>query len=132
LVDASGAILGVNTSALTRGVGVTVPNSTVNRVCEELLKRGKVSRGFLGVGLHPVELPGHGAGLIVLSVDPNGSAAKGGVFVGDVIIKMNGEAVSDTDDVQAHLGSESVGKPLPVSVFRGGSFVELQVTPGEK
>jgi S1-C subfamily serine protease len=132
LVDTSGAVLGINTSALTRGVGVTIPNATVNRVCDELLKRGKISRGYLGVGLHPVELPGRGGGLIVLSVEPNGGAAKAGIFVGDVLVKINGEAVRDTDDVQKHLGGESVGKPLAVEIFRGGNTVVLDVVPGER
>jgi S1-C subfamily serine protease len=132
LVDTSGAILGINTSALTRGIGVTIPNATVNRVCDELLQRGKISRGYLGVGLHPVQLPGQGAGLIVLSVEPNGGAAKAGVFVGDVLVKINGEAVRDTDDVQKHLGGESVGKALAVEIFRGGNTVMLQIVPGER
>jgi S1-C subfamily serine protease len=133
LVDTQGAVLGINTSALTRGVGVTIPVATVNRVCDELLKSGKIVRGYLGVGLHQVELPGVGAGLIVLSVEPNGAAAKAGVFVGDVLLTIGGTKVRDTDDVQAHLsGGESVGKPLAVTLVRGGAQVELQVVPGER
>jgi S1-C subfamily serine protease len=132
LVNTEGAILGINTSGLTRGVGVTIPVLTVNRVCDELLKRGKIARGYLGVGLHSVALPGHGAGLIVLSVEANGAAAKAGVFVGDVLIAIRGEAVRDTDDVQTHLAGESIGKALPVTVIRGGAKVELQIVPGER
>jgi S1-C subfamily serine protease len=132
LVDTQGAVLGINTSGLTRGVGVTIPVATVNRVCDELLQRGKVARGYLGVGLHQVELPGSGAGLIVLSVEPNGPAAKSGVFVGDVVLEIDGEKVRDTDDVQSHLAGESVGKPLSVALIRGGARVELRVVPGER
>lgn len=67
LVDVEGRVIGLNTSGLTRGTGVTLPASTLSRVTEELLSRGHVRRGFLGVGLHPVQLPDGSSGLVVLS-----------------------------------------------------------------
>src|SRR5438132_1456185 len=57
LVDVEGRVIGVNTSGLTRGTGVTIPAATVSRVTSELLSRGHVRRGYFGVGLHPVRLP---------------------------------------------------------------------------
>ena len=50
-------MIGVNTSGLTRGTAVTIPASTVSKVVDELLANGGVRRGFLGIGMHPVELP---------------------------------------------------------------------------
>ena len=132
LIDSSGGILGINTSALTRGTGVTVPAETVDRVCDELLKRGKIARGYFGVGLHPVDLPQFGGGVIVLSVEPSGAAAKAGILVGDVFIRIGATPVRNTDEVQAHLTGETVGQPLTVTLVRGGAAMDLQVVPGER
>jgi S1-C subfamily serine protease len=132
LVDVLGRVIGLNTSGLTRGMGVTIPASTVSRVVDELLSRGHVRRGFLGVGLHPVVLPGDRQGLVILSIEPNGPANQAGIVVGDVLLTLAGTPVSDTDAVQSHLGSESVGKPLAAGILRGGTPLNIQVTPAER
>lgn len=132
LVDTQGTVLGINTSGLTRGMGVTVPAATIDRVADELLKRGHIARGYLGVGLHPVQLPDGGAGLIVLSVEKGAPAARAGIYVGDVLVSIEGKPIADTDDVQAHLGTESIGKALNVAVVRGGQRVDVRVTPEDR
>jgi S1-C subfamily serine protease len=132
LVDVEGSVIGLNTSGLTRGSGVTVPASTVSRVVGDLLTSGRVRRGYLGVGLHPVSLPDGRSGLVVLSIEPEGPAAKAGVFVGDVLVALEGQPVADTDDVQSHLGADKVGKPLEAGIVRGGAAMTLSVTPGER
>jgi S1-C subfamily serine protease len=71
-------------------------------------------------------------GLIVVSVEQDGPADKAGVLVGDVIVALDGKPVSSTDDVQAILDPERVGKPIGVAVVRGGSRTDLQVTVGER
>jgi S1-C subfamily serine protease len=132
LVDVEGRLIGLNTSALTRGSGVTIPVSTVSRVVSDLLTQGRVRRGFLGVGLHPVALPDGRTGLIILSVESNGPAAKAGVFVGDVLMALEGQPVTDTDDVQAHLSGDHVGKPVTADFVRGGSPHTLTLIPAER
>src|SRR5262249_1706373 len=66
LVDTTGKVIGLNTAGLTRNWSVTVPRETVDAVIHALLAEGHVARGFLGVGLHPVQLPNGHRGLIVL------------------------------------------------------------------
>jgi S1-C subfamily serine protease len=132
LVDVEGRVIGLNTSGLTRGTGVTVPASTVSRVVEELLSRGHVRRGFIGVGLHPVRLPDGARGLIVLSLEPSGPALRAGVMVGDVLLTLNGEAVIDTDAVQSQLGAESIGKTVVAEIVRGGTRLSVGVVPAER
>jgi len=132
LVDVEGSIIGLNTSGLTRGSAVTIPAVTVTRVVSDLLTRGRVQRGYLGVGLHPVALPDGRKGLVVLSIEPNGPAGKAGIFVGDVLVALEGQPVEDTDDVQTHLGAESVGKALEAAIVRGGTGVKVPLTPGER
>jgi len=132
LVDVEGRVIGLNTSGLTRGTGVTVPASTVSRVVEELLSRGRVRRGFIGVGLHPVRLPDGARGLIVLSLEPGGPALQAGVMVGDVLLTLDGEAVIDTDAVLAQLGADRVGKTVVAEIVRGGARLSIGVVPAER
>jgi S1-C subfamily serine protease len=132
LVDAEGRVIGLNTSALSRRSAITIPASTVSRTVDDILARGHVRRGFLGVGLHPVELPGGKTGLIIISLEPDGPAARAGVFVGDVLVALEGQPVADTDDVQSHLGGDRVGTPLAADFVRGGSPITLLITPAER
>jgi S1-C subfamily serine protease len=141
LVDAHARVLGINTSALSRSVTLTIPVSTVHRVVERLLEKGHIGRGYLGLGMQPVPLPGDvknalklsaDAGLIVISADPDGPGCKAGVLFGDVIVALDGMAVSSVRDLQTFLEPESVGKTIGVSLIRGGKPVEVNVTIGER
>lgn len=132
VVDTAGRVLGMATGALSRIAGLAVPVSTINRVVDELLRSGHVARGYLGLGLHPVTLPDGATGLIVLSAEPGGPAARAGVLLGDILVALAGKAACDTDDLQAVLDGEPVGKPLAARIVRGGQVIELSVTVGER
>jgi len=132
VIDTSGATIGIATSALSRLAGLAIPASTINRVLEEILTRGRVSRGYLGVGLQPVTLPDHQRGLIVLSVEAGGPAAAAGVLVGDILVSLDGKAAVDTDDVQTALESASVGETVKADLVRGGLRKQLPITVGER
>jgi S1-C subfamily serine protease len=141
LVDGQGQVVGLNTSGLSRDLELAIPVSTVARVADELLAKGRVSRGFLGVGLQPVRLPEHlrrtlpaagDTGLIVVSVHPDGPAAAAGLVLGDVIVALEGRAVSAPEDVQAAVGSRPIGAALAASILRAGSPAELRMTIGER
>jgi S1-C subfamily serine protease len=125
-------VIGVATSALSRIAGLAIPSVTVNRVLEEILSRGHVARGYLGVGLQPVELPDHQRGLIVLSLEPAGPAAKSGTMIGDILVKLGGKAAHDTDDIQVALESRKVGDLVVMEILRGGEARELTVTIAER
>lgn len=141
LVDAQGRVVGINTSGLSRSMGVAIPASTVNRVTDQLLTKGRIARGYIGVGMQPVSLPdtlknklnlqGNG-GLVVVSVQPDGPAEKAGVLIGDILVALEGKTLGDTDDVQAMLDPERVGKALSAQVVRGGEAVTLSITVGER
>jgi S1-C subfamily serine protease len=132
VVDTAGRVLGIATSALSRIAGLAVPVSTVNRVVDELLRTGHVARGYLGLGLHPVSLPDGNTGLIVLSAEPDGPAARAGVLIGDILVALAGKAVRDTDDIQIALDGPSVGKPMVARIVRGGQVIEVTITVGER
>jgi S1-C subfamily serine protease len=122
-------------------MGLAIPAATVNRVTEQLLTRGHISRGYVGLGMQPVRLNDalknslnitRDSGLIVVSVEPGGPAEKAGVLVGDIVIDMGGAAVADTRDVQSVLDPDRVGKSLNVQVIRGGQLQQLDLTVGER
>jgi serine protease DegQ len=128
LVDVTGAVLGLNTGGLSRRQALTVPASTIERVVETLLSRGgRIPRGYLGVHLQPVA-----GGAIVLAVEPNGPADRGGLIVGDVITAVDGGRVGDVDDVHARLGTGSVGSTIGLDLLRGGAPAQVRVTVGER
>jgi S1-C subfamily serine protease len=140
VVNTKGEAIGIATSALSRIAGLAIPASTVNRVVDEILSRGHVARGYLGVGLQPVELPDHRTdrqsdhrkGLIVLSLEAEGPAAKAGVLIGDVLVSLGGTDVSDTDDIQGVLERHAVGQTIQAGVVRGGAALHIEVAIGER
>ena len=132
VLNSAGEALGIATSALSRIAGLAIPAATIDRVVDEVLSRGRVARGYLGVGLQPVELPDHQKGLIVLSLEPQGPAAQAGVLIGDVLVALGGAHVADTDDIQTVLETGGVGNAIEVQVVRGGTPHSLAITIGER
>ncbi len=141
LTDSHGRVLGINTLGLSRSMALTIPVSTVNRVVTHLLEKGHMGLGYLGLGMRPIPLPENlkstlnlsaDSGLIVVTVEPDGPGSKAGVLFGDVIVALEGTAVSNIRDLQAFLEPESVGKTIPVSIIRGGKPIEINVTIGER
>jgi S1-C subfamily serine protease len=132
VVNTKGEAIGIATSALSRIAGLAIPASTVNRVVDEILSRGHVARGYLGVGLQPVELPDHHKGLIVLSLEPEGPASKAGVLIGDVVVSLGGTAMEDTDDIQTVLEKHAVGQTVLAGLVRGGVALNIGVVIGER
>jgi S1-C subfamily serine protease len=142
LVDADGAVLGVNCSALARGTPLTVPNATVDRVADALLTRGHVARAYLGVAMQPVrltkaiadrlDLGDTARGVLVVMVESDSPADRAGLLVGDVIVAAAGQSVAEPQDVAELLGAERVGAELELNVVRGGERRPLIVTVGER
>lgn len=140
LVDASGNVVGINTSGRGNMV-LGIPVDVVNRVIDTLLEKGRITRGYLGLGMQPVLLPDRlkntlnlssNGGVIVVNIEQNGPCDRAGVLIGDVLLSFDGKLVSDTGDVQAILTPESVGKTIKVQIIRGGALVEVAIAVGEK
>ncbi|HWN14801.1 MAG TPA: S1C family serine protease [Candidatus Dormibacteraeota bacterium] len=141
LVDATGRVIGLNTSGLARESRLALPVATVARVTDELLRKGHVARAYLGIGMQPVRLPeplraalglpGDG-GLIVVMVEPDGPAARAGLLLGDVLVALDGAPTGDLEDVQAQLGAERIGTTVTALVVRAGARTEVRITVGER
>ena len=136
LIDASGRVLGLNSSALVRGASLAIPVAEARAVADALRRDGRVKYGYLGVGTQPVELASPLAeklnqptGLMAISVEKDSPAEKGGLLQGDVLVNLNGQAVADIYDLQATLGPGTAGQTLLAKVVRGGELKELKLTP---
>jgi S1-C subfamily serine protease len=135
LVNAAGKVVGINTRGLARGRAVTIPNSTVNRVVDELLEKGHIARPYLGLAMQPVAMPeslrklapGATGALLVVHVEPSGPAEKAGVLLGDLLTELQGKAIEDTGDVQDLLGSLKVGDSVNATLLRGGNPVKVAI-----
>src|SRR5215207_9830169 len=141
LVAADGTVLGLNTSGLANGAAVTIPADIAWKVAETLAKHGRIKRGYLGIRSQTVEVPGtsqkalkreQATGLLVVSVEHDSPAAKGGLIVGDILVAVAGTPVVHHDELFTRLNEEVAGKPAPMDILRGGQPQTLNVLIGEK
>jgi S1-C subfamily serine protease len=141
VVDADGRIVGIATPRFARFGAIAIPAALINRVVDTLLQKGRIPRGYLGVGLHTVRLPetvrsalqytGKTAP-ILLEVENGGPAHNAGLLIGDLLISLNGDTVARYEDVQSHLSAENIGKTLAAKILRGGAEQEISIVVGER
>lgn len=139
LVSATGQIIGLNSSALMRGVSLTIGAPTLRYVVDNLLKHGKMRRGYLGVGIQPARLPGpiaeqlgRTSGALVVSVEAGSPAEHGGLYVGDTIVALGSHPVSNMEEMLAALAASEPGSTSVVEIVRGGQHQQVTVTIGER
>jgi serine protease Do len=141
VADASGKVLGMGTSALSRTDGIVVPESTVSRIVDDLLARGHVARAFLGVSAQPAFAPGASApeasagkpaqtGLLITAMVPDGPAAKAGLLVGDIVVDVGQHRAASIVQLREAL-ADNIGKSVRVGLIRGGAPAQVDVTVGQ-
>jgi serine protease Do len=151
LINARGQLIGMNTMILTGGgagfggeagnvgIGFAVPSNMARQVLDQLVKNGKVSRGYMGVSLQGMspELASqfglksdHGA--IVGDVTPGKPGEKAGLKSGDVIVKIDGEEVKDSNDLTMKVTSHAPGSTVSLDVIRDGKPMKINVTLGQR
>ena len=140
LIDAQGHVVGMAVLGPRRRA-LAIPGLTINRAVDQLLARGHVFRGYLGVSLQPVKREpasngsqslGGGRGVLVVGLDPDGPSARAGTLVGDIVSAWDGKPINRVREVVRLLGSESVGRTVDLSLIRGGTPVALKVVIGER
>lgn len=151
LVDANGALMGINTAIYSRsggnmGIGFAVPVSTATQIMDSLIKDGKVTRGWIGVEPRPLnaelaesfgiakdkstgELP---KGVLINGVLQNSPAAKAGLQPGDLILKVAGQGVGDVPDMLSRVAALKPGETAVILLQRNGQSMEVRVTPGTR
>ncbi len=140
LVDTQGRVVGMAVLGPRRRV-LAIPTATIDRVVDQLLAKGHVFRGYLGAGLQPVRLgraageaqpAGSGRGILVVSLDPEGPAARAGLLVGDIVTAWNAQPVDRVREVMRSLGPDSVGQAVDLGLLRGGAAMTLKIVIGER
>jgi S1-C subfamily serine protease len=141
VVDARGGVIGIATPKFAHFGAIAIPAATVNRVADVLLSKGRIPRGYLGVGLQPIRLPAeltqstHRKGktaTIVLDVAPDGPAHKADLLIGDLLLSLDGHEVHHPGDVHSTLGPDSIGKTFVAQLLRGGELREVRISVAER
>jgi S1-C subfamily serine protease len=128
-VDASGDAFGMAVLGPRRVL--VIPAATIERIAPQLESRGRIARGYLGLGLQPVRLD-DGFGAMVMNVDKAGPSAAAGIRQGDVIVAVNDQKLSGVRALSRSLGPASVGTVIDLAARRGGEPVSFKVTIGER
>jgi serine protease Do len=143
LVNLDGEVIGINTAIATQtggnmGIGFAIPINMAKTVMADLIKSGKVTRGWLGVYIQPVtpELKNKfklasADGALVADVTGGGPAEKAGLKRGDVIVEYRGEAIKDTNHLRRLVAATEVGATADVKVMRDGRAKTVKVKVGE-
>jgi serine protease Do len=144
LVNTRGELIGINTAIISnggggnQGIGFAVPVNMARTVMEQILKSGKVTRGFLGVSIQEVtpdlakafNLPSV-EGALVGGVTPDSPGAKAGLQKGDVITALNGQKITDYHDLRLRISQTPPATPVKLDVYRNGQKQEITATLSE-
>jgi serine protease Do len=140
LVDARGEVIGINTFLVSgtgsfSGMGFAIPSQIVRPTVEELIRDGKVSHGYMGIGINDVTPENSkffnltdAEGALVTQVESDSPAAKAGVKVGDVIRELDGKQIPDAGELQVEVGQKRPGTTIKLSVLRDGKNMTVPVT----
>jgi S1-C subfamily serine protease len=129
VLNASGEAVGMVVQGVRRVL--VIPSATIDRVAARLETHGRIARGYLGLGLQPVELD-DGLGAMVMSVDRAGPSAAAGIRQGDIIVGWNNEKLSGVRSLLRSLGPDSIGSVVDVTIRRAGEPVQIKLTIGER
>jgi len=144
LVDASGHLIGINTAIYSQtggsmGIGYAIPVSTARQVMEQIIQKGSVTRGWIGVGVQEVTKEiaesfklGTAGGVLITQVERGGPADKAGVQAGDVLSAVNGKPVADTIAMLNSIATLQPGDEARLRVSRNQAEQELSVTIGRR
>jgi len=139
LVGAAGGLLGVATAAAIRGLGVVIPASIAWAAAADVLQHGTRTRGYLGIAAQPVRVPekqqsiaGSEDALLVVGVKNGTPADEAGLFVGDLLLSLDGHRLASPDELFDLLAGDRVGRRVSLRVLRGGAVTEIGVTIGKR
>jgi S1-C subfamily serine protease len=139
LADGSGRVIGINTAVAGIGLGLAVPvNEATRQIVGALMTEGRFRRAYLGIAGGGRPLPPRLArelrrksGVEVVQVVEGSPAAEAGLRPEDLIVELDGAAVTDVGDIQRLMVVEKIGAPVPVRVLREGRELVLSLVPAE-
>ena len=141
LIDVRGEVVGINTmiAGIGTGIGFAIPIDLAKSIFAQLEKSGKVTRGWLGVGIQNLTPDiarnmslGDTKGVLISEVFDDGPAAKAGVQVGDVVLSVDGKKVATSQELQFLIAGKPVGAKVALQTLRKGKGKEIDVKLGER
>ncbi|MBS0384696.1 MAG: trypsin-like peptidase domain-containing protein [Proteobacteria bacterium] len=143
LVDADGAVVGINTAIIggAQGICFAVPSNTAKTVIPDLMRSGRVARGWFGIGGQTQELSRAlvrrlgldvESGVLVVAISGGGPAEAAGLRVGDVVLKLDGLATPSVDAVHKLLTGNRIGRRVALDVLRDGARIKLDLSVTER
>jgi serine protease Do len=141
LIDLAGRVVGMSSSHLTRQQNNAVPLATLRRVSSTLLTHGRVRRGYLGIGAQPVPLSStlaqkagasQDTALLLVTVEEGSPAERAGLLIGDILVSLGGQPVTDVESLRKQLGATSLDQPVQAKVLRGGEPRDVAVTLADR
>ena len=149
LVDVNGHLMGINTAIYSRsggnmGIGFAIPTSTAQQVMRELIQKGRVTRGWIGVEPQDISpelaasfnlpnLQGQELqGVVITGVLQNGPAAKAGIRPGDVILQVQSQKIGNVSELLSQVAGLTPGQPARIQVWRAQKLTEVTVTPSQR
>ena len=141
LVTADGNVLGINSSGFSHSMLLSIPVNQAWKTAQSLAEHGSIKRGYLGIQSQEVEISAesqnalgreHSYGLLLSHIEEGSPATEGGLMVGDIIVGLAGNPITDHDTLLVGMTGDVVGKPTPVEVLRGGQVHIVDVTIGER
>lgn len=139
LVNINGELIGINSAIATptgtfAGYAFAIPVNLARRIADDLIKYGEYKRAYLGVDIASMDTNvaeklgvDYSQGVAIVRLDPEGSAAGGGVEVKDIVTKINGRSVTSVSELRELVGRSKVGETLTLSVLRNGRNIDLPV-----
>ena len=136
---AGGELLGVTTAASIRGLHVVIPAAIAWSAAADLLRRGPLKRGYLGIAAQPVRVSerqrnaaGAAEALLVVAVKEGTAAAEAGLLVGDLLLSLDDHPLASPEDLLDLLVGDRVGRPIVVRVLRGDVLTNVTVSVRER
>jgi serine protease Do len=142
--DLRGNVIGVNSAIFSPtggnvGIGFAIPANTANTIVQQLIQGGRVTRGWIGVSIQPLDVDiarslglEEPRGALVASVVPDGPAARAGIQQGDVILTFNGQRIEDSRDLTQRVGATAIGNSSRVEILRNGQRRTLNLRLAER
>ncbi|MCE3040366.1 Do family serine endopeptidase [Helicobacter anatolicus] len=142
LIDTRGALVGINTAIISRsggnlGIGFAIPSDMVKNVVNQLIKDGKIQRGYLGVGIQDInndlrDSYNNHEGAVVISLEKDSPAKKAGLMVWDLITEVNGKKIKNSAELKNLIGTLKPNSTTTLKILRDGKEQTITLNLAER
>lgn len=137
LIDAGGAVLGINSSGIRQAGSFTVPSDQVDRIVQDIVEIGHVRTAWIGITVKRLDLPeeardvfpDQSVAVMISGIEQGSPAAEVGLHAGDILVSVDEQPLEDVTDLKQILCNEQIGDPLQLVAWRNGARLDVSVVP---